>query len=107
LDAELASHERDGLGRHVRGLLQEGAQEPDGAELDGEAQSHVRAAAAGDEGADPRKSFEFRCVVEVEVAGQLLGGGFAGVAAVAPLLLLVQEGDGHFSSLPVAGGPRT
>ncbi len=75
LDAELDGHEGDGLGRHVRRLLQEGAQKPDGAELDGEAQPHVLAAAPGDEGAVPRKSFGFRCVVEVEVAGQLLGAG--------------------------------
>ena len=91
LDAELAGHERDSLVRHVCGLLQEGAQEPDGPELDGKAQPHVRAAAAGHEGAVG--------VVEVEVAGQLLGSGFAGIPTVAPLLLLVQEGDGHRRSL--------
>lgn len=56
-------------------------------ELDGEAQPHVRAAAAGDEGAVG--------VVEAEVAGQLLGGGFSGIQAVAPLLILIQEGNGH------------
>ena len=53
----------------------------------------VDATSLAHEGAVPRKSCGFRCVVQVEVAGGLLGRGLVGVAAVTALLLLGQEGD--------------
>ena len=73
--------------RHVREVLQKGAEETGGAELDGKAQTAMVAAMGVDEPAIT--------VVQVEIAGQLFRAEFSGEAAVAVPLLFGQETDGH------------
>ena len=69
------------------GVGQEGAQESHRSELHGEAEAGVIAPAPGDE--------TTILVVEVKVASSWAGDGLTGVAAVAALLILGQEVDGH------------
>ena len=83
LPGEVGHDARRDLGR----VGQESAQEPHRPELHGEPEAVVIAPAPGDEATI--------LVVEVEVAFELGGRRLARVAAVAPLLILGQEVDGH------------
>jgi hypothetical protein len=79
LPREVARH----AGRHGRGIVQEGAEEADGAELDCEAQPRV---------VPPLRGGKFAVgVVKVEVPGKLVGRRLSGIAAVVALLLGGQE----------------
>src|ERR1700729_406557 len=95
-DLELPCKAVDDAGRHVREVLQEGAQEPGGAELDGETQTAMFAAMGVDEAAI--------AVVQVEIAGQLFRAEFSGEAAVVIPLLFCQETDGHEPPPSLGGG---
>jgi hypothetical protein len=77
--------------RCLRGVIDEGAEQPDRAELHRHAQPVVVAAVLSDEGAIG--------VVEVEVAGELVERGVARKAPVSTGLIVGQEGDGHAGSL--------
>src|SRR3954451_971472 len=74
-------------GRHVGGIVEEGAQEAHRAEPHREAEPVVVAAKPGDD--------RTIGLVEVEVAVELLLGRLAGVAAVATALLVAQEAGRH------------
>jgi hypothetical protein len=73
--------------RDLGGVGEESAQEPRRAELHGEPEAGVIAPAPGDEAAIG--------VVEVEVAFEQGTRRLARVAAIASLLILGQEVDGH------------
>jgi hypothetical protein len=75
------------LGRHIERIGQEGADEPDGHGLEGEPETVVVTAAAGDQG--------LIRVVKVEVSLQLHPRRRAGVAAVRGGLLITEELNGH------------
>ena len=79
--------------RDLGGIVEERPQEPDRSQLQGKAQPVVIAT--------PRPQHRAIGVVEMEVATELGGRGFAGVAAVVPLLLRGQEIDGHPGSFLV------
>jgi hypothetical protein len=87
LDAELRRHVAHGALRHVGGIGEEGAQEPDGGELEGEAQKVVLPATLSYRPEIP--------VVEVEEACELLFGGLPGVAPVGAALPAGEEADGN------------
>src|SRR5262249_37692124 len=83
------------------------AQEAHRPQLHGEAETHVIPAAATDEGAI--------CIVEIEEPSELLGRRLAIVSAVATLLFVGEEADGHrrnrlaeiLSSAGPSGAPKT
>jgi hypothetical protein len=84
---ELPGHRGQHRGRHVGGIVEEGAQEAHRAELHREAEPVVLATQPGDD-----RAITF---VEVEVAVELLPGRLAGVAAVAAALLAAEEAGRH------------
>jgi hypothetical protein len=88
LPGEVGHDARGDLG----GVGEESTQEPHRTELHGESEAGVIAPASGDQGAIR--------VVEVEVAFEQGARRLARVAAVAPLLILGQEVDGHSQTLP-------
>src|SRR3954451_20122823 len=84
-------------GRHVGGIVEEGAQEAHRAELHREAEPVVLATEPGED-----RAVGF---VEVEVAVELLLGRLAGVAAVAAALLAAEEPGRHSrGTLAFCGG---
>lgn len=85
--AELFRHAADHRRRHGNGVRQQGAQEAQSPEMNGAAQAHMGAAVGADEGQVG--------VVEMKVAGQLLGGGVAAELAVALALWGGEKGDRH------------
>lgn len=73
--------------RHISRIIQESAQEPHGAELDGKAQTHVIPTFG-------RSQFAIG-IVEVEMTCKLVRAGFTRIAAVSALLFCRQKGDRH------------
>jgi hypothetical protein len=86
-DAELLGDVVQHLGRRIERIGQEGADEPDGHGLEGEPETVVVTATAGDPG--------LIRVIEVEVSLQLYPRRRAGVAAVRSGLLITEELNGH------------
>ena len=77
----------DYAGRDMRGIGEKGPQKAHCAELQGKSQPIVIAAADREKGAVG--------VIEVEIAGQLVGRRFTAVASVALCLLVTEKIDGH------------
>src|SRR5205085_727426 len=86
-DAELCGHTREDGGGHICWVGLEGAEESGGDDLQGQAQAVVIAAPIGKELAIG--------VVEIEVARELRRSRLAGVAAIAPSLVVSEEFDRH------------
>lgn len=85
--AELTRHGRDHRGRRLRRVVEKGAQEASRPKLDGKANTVVRAA---------HRAHEFTVSgVEMEVPGELLLIGVAGVAPVSGELFIGQETARH------------
>lgn len=87
LDGQLAGGVAHGGRRRLHGIVEEGAEQPDRAELNRNTEAVVVAAVLGDEGAVS--------VVEVEMAGELVGRGLVREAAVAAGLVVGDEADRH------------
>ena len=86
-DAELSREGAHDTGRHPDRIVEEGAQEPHGAELDGEPEAHVIPALGS--GQLPVS------IIKVEMARELVRARLARVAAVSPFLLGGEERDRH------------
>ncbi len=95
-DPELGGQVRHRAGRHGGRIGQEGAEETHRAELRGQTEAVVVAAAIGEQRAVG--------LVEVEIAGELGGRRLPGVAPVAPLLLDGEENDRHGPAPPSRPG---
>jgi hypothetical protein len=107
IDLKLMSQAVDDANRHVRKVLQKGAQEASRAELNGKAETIVVATV----GVDQLPV----AVIQVEVPVQLFRGGFSVEVAVTISLLFGQETDGqgpppirgrHLQNLQVLQGNR-
>ncbi len=86
-DADLLADKGRHAGWRLGHVVEKGAEVAYGSELHRQSQAHVIATARTNEG--------LVGVVEVKVAGELIGRRLAVEPAVAALLRLVQEADGH------------
>ena len=86
-DAELACQSRDGARWRFGRIVEEGANEAHGAELQGETEAHMIAA--------PPVDHVPVGIIQMEKAGQLFRGRLPGITPVPALLLIGQKADGH------------